>query len=76
MEQSIHNINSLFEQLGLESSTEAIERFVGEHRPIPAAVHLANAEFWKTSQASFILEAIEEDADWAEIVDQLDVMLR
>ena len=76
MEQSTHNINSLFEQLGLESSTEAIERFVTEHRPIPANIHLDKAEFWKASQSYFLHESIEDDADWAEIVDQLDVMLR
>jgi hypothetical protein len=34
------------------------------------------ASFWTQAQASFLREAIEEDADWAELVDQLDVMLR
>ena len=76
MEQPIHNINSLFEQLGLESSTKAIEGFVAKHRPIPANIHLDKAKFWKASQADFLHESIEDDADWAEIVDQLDVMLR
>ncbi|NMU76583.1 DUF2789 family protein, partial [Vibrio parahaemolyticus] len=32
--------------------------------------------FWTMSQANFLKQAIEEDADWAELVDQLDVMLR
>ncbi|MEE1674623.1 DUF2789 family protein [Agarivorans aestuarii] len=27
-------------------------------------------------QSAFLLEAVEQDADWAELVDQLDVMLR
>ncbi|TBT33456.1 DUF2789 family protein, partial [Vibrio parahaemolyticus] len=34
------------------------------------------ASFWTHSQAAFLKQAIEEDADWAELVDQLDVMLR
>lgn len=34
------------------------------------------ASFWTQAQASFLREAIEEDADWVELVDQLDVMLR
>ena len=34
--------------------------------------------FWTQAQNEFfcVKQAIEEDADWAELVDQLDVMLR
>jgi len=37
---------------------------------------LHEADIWNTSQASFLKQAVEEDADWAEIVNQLDTMLR
>ena len=76
MDTPIHSMTSLFEQLGLESSEEAIEQFVSQHPPLPQGVDLCDAPFWSKSQSAFIRGAKEEDADWAEIVDQLDVMLR
>ncbi|MFW2371942.1 MAG: DUF2789 domain-containing protein [Gammaproteobacteria bacterium] len=76
MEAPIHNIVSLFKQLGLDSTTEAIDHFISRNRPVPGHLALHEAEFWSTSQASFLKEAIEEDADWAEIVDELNILLR
>ena len=37
---------------------------------------LADAFFWSPSQAELLREEILDDADWAEVVDQLDVLLR
>ena len=76
MELSAHSLNSLFQQLGLDSSDEAIEQFIGEQKPIPANIPLYEASFWKPGQASLLRQAITDDADWAEVVDHLDVMLR
>lgn len=76
METPIHSIVSLFDQLGLDSTDEAIEDFINRNRPLPGNVELYKADFWKSSQASFLKQMIDEDADWAEIVDQLDAMLR
>lgn len=76
MEPFIHNVNSLFDQLGLGSTDEAIEDFINRNSPLPGNVELHKADFWNASQASFLKQVIEEDADWAEIVDQLDAMLR
>ena len=76
MYSPIHNITSLFEQLGLPSSDQAIENFIGTHSPLPAQIKLHQAEFWDLSQKTFLKQMKEEDADWAEIVDQLDAMLR
>jgi len=45
-------------------------------RPLPGATRLADAPFWTPAQARFLGEEIAEDADWAEIVDRLDVALR
>ncbi|MHC6803479.1 DUF2789 family protein, partial [Vibrio antiquarius] len=50
--------------------------FINEHRHKRASAPLHEASFWTSSQATFLKQAIEEDADWAELVDQLDVMLR
>ena len=76
MMSPIHNINALFEQLGLEDSDDAIENFIEAHKSIPANLKLHQADFWNASQAAFLQQAIDEDADWAEVVDQLDAMLR
>lgn len=75
MESPIHDLASLFKQLGLESSEKAIEAFVGEN-PVPSRLPLHQADFWNTAQASFLKQAIEEDADWAAIVDKLNTLMR
>jgi hypothetical protein len=36
---------------------------------------LYEADFWNNAQADFLKQAIDEDADWAEIVDHLNLML-
>lgn len=76
MEQPIHTMNSLFDQLGLESSDDAIETFIDSHRPLASEIELHDADFWNPAQAAFLQQQIDRDADWAEIVDQLDALLR
>ncbi|MCZ6828231.1 MAG: DUF2789 family protein [Gammaproteobacteria bacterium] len=39
-------------------------------------IPLDHAAFWNTGQAQFIREALEQDSDWSEVVDQLDALLR
>ena len=76
MDTSPHNMRTLFEQLGLPSDQDSIDRFVHETSPLEAATALEAAPFWNAAQSAFLREAIEEDSDWAEIVDELDAMLR
>ena len=76
MEPPIHNLNSLFNQLGLDSTDTAIEDFINSNNPLPNKIELHNADFWSPSQASFLIQVKDQDADWVEIVDQLDTMLR
>jgi hypothetical protein len=76
MDLSNHSLQDLFGQLGLPAEAGDIERFVGSHRPLPEGVKLWEASFWSTGQAQFLREEIAEDADWAEVVDQLNLMLR
>lgn len=71
-----HGMTELFEQLGLGSSPWEIDEFINAHRHPRDTKPLHQASFWTQAQASFLREAIEEDADWAALVDQLDVMLR
>ncbi|PHS73779.1 MAG: hypothetical protein COB22_00820 [Cycloclasticus sp.] len=76
METPIHSITSLFDQLGLDSTDKAIRDFISRNKPLPQRVELCQASFWSASQASFLKQVKNEDADWTEIADQLDAMLR
>jgi hypothetical protein len=76
MDMSVHGFTELFAQLGLPSDEPAIRRFIAAHSPLAAGIELADATFWTPGQASFLREEIVRDADWAEVVDQLDAALR
>lgn len=75
MDTSVHNMNNLFAQLGLDDTRSGIYHFVKSHQ-IQDDLTIDEAPFWNASQASFILDALQEDGDWSEIIDQLDAMLR
>jgi hypothetical protein len=75
MELSTHSLSSLFEQLGLQSDPASIESFISTHSPMATYVLLSEAPFWTTAQASFLREEILNDADWAEVIDQLNTRL-
>ena len=76
MDTTPHTLSTLFEQLGLASDGDSIRNFIKQHRPLDSAVPLVEAPWWSEGQAAFIQEAIDEDADWAERVDELDALLR
>lgn len=76
MDSSNHNIQTLFLQLGLPNRHEDIQSFIEAHKGLAGYVPLSQADFWNPAQAAFLLEAIEEDSDWCEIVDELDNRLR
>ncbi|EDM69162.1 MAG: DUF2789 domain-containing protein [Moritella sp.] len=65
----------LFAQLGLDNDELSMKRFISQHK-LDAGVLLFEAPFWNNSQAMFLKESIYEDADWAEVIDHLDAMLR
>ena len=76
METPIHSIVSLFDQLGLDSTDEGINNFIEKNGSLSSHMELHKASFWNTSQASFLKQVLDEDADWVEIVNQMDAMLR
>ncbi len=76
MESPVHTLPSLFKQLGLADDPVSIDRFVAVHSPLKPDLKLADAFFWTPSQKAFLREEILEDADWAEVVDELNVLLR
>ena len=76
MENPDHPLHELFNQLGLPSDGASIDGFINRHGPLPTEIRLSEAPFWSEQQAQFLGEAVRDDADWAPIVDQLDVLLR
>lgn len=76
MESPIHDFNALCQQLGLPSEPEALQAFISQHSPLAEAIELADAPFWSPSQATFLSEQLHKDADWAEVIDQLNLLLR
>ncbi len=76
MQSPDHSLESLFVQLGLDNSDNAIAAFIAAHKPLPHKILLHEAGFWNASQAEFLKQAIADDADWAIIVDRLDALLR
>lgn len=76
MEAFQHTLTSLFEQLGLPSSPADIRQFIDAWRPVPDEIALHAAPFWSPSQSAFLQENILKDADWAMVIDQLNVALR
>jgi hypothetical protein len=76
MDTSPHTLKTLFEQLGLPSDDNGIERFIKEHKPLQNEVPLTDATWWNPSQKRFLAEALETDSDWAIPVDELNSLLR
>ena len=75
MDTSQHNLSTLVQQLGLPASSDEIDQFLAAHSLGPKS-RLSEADFWNDSQAAFLRNAVEEDSDWAEVVDELDARLR
>jgi hypothetical protein len=69
-------MNTLFDQLGLESSDEKITAFIEKNKPIPLEIPLHQAYFWGDEQQALLKQLISEDADWAIVVDDLNARLR
>lgn len=76
MEKTFHRFSELFSQLGLPANEQAIGEFLTTHSPLADQTLLADAPFWSPAQASLLREELLDDADWAEVVDQLNVALR
>lgn len=75
MESHLHTMSHLFAQLGLPSGTDAVDQFIFSHAPLERGVALYRAAFWTPSQRAFLKEEIIGDADWAAVIDELNVRL-
>jgi len=75
MENAIHTMSHLFAQLGQPSDAPDIAAFIARHGPLPGDMRLHEATFWTRAQASFLCEAIGDDADWSAVTDDLNTLL-
>ena len=71
MDSTYHRLEELFDQLGLPSDTDGINFFIAQNSPLNNRIRLEEAPCWTTSQATFLYEKIQLDANWAGVVDQL-----
>lgn len=74
MELTTPTLETLFDQLGLDSDPASIDAFVASHQ-LPEGVKLSEADFWTESQGRFLKEELREDAEWAPVVDELNTLL-
>ena len=75
MESTVHPFSELFAQLGLADDNASIQQFIATHSPIPNDMRLEDAPFWSTAQSQLVREERRDDADWAMVVDRLNVAL-
>ena len=69
-------LKDLFLQLGLPKDQQKIDSFINQHNGLDENIRIENASFWTESQATFLRTSLQEDAEWAELIDQLSAMLR
>jgi len=74
MADNIHDMQALFEQLGLDGSKEGIAQFINTHK-LAGNESLEAASFWTPAQADFIRSSWEDDSDWVGIIDSLNAAL-
>lgn len=74
MDTNPHTLGVLFAQLGLASDTASIKKFLSAHA-LAGEVPIAEAIFWTPSQAAFLAEELQGDSEWAELIDELALLL-
>ncbi len=70
-----HDMTDLFDQLGISSDQRSIAHFIRCHTVLGNGTHLHDGASWSASQSIFLREAIDQDGDWALVVDQLNAAL-
>lgn len=76
MDSNYHRFTELFQQLGLPADVRSIRDFLVCHSPLHPSIRLETAPFWTQAQSTLLRDEILLDADWAEVVDQLNAALR
>lgn len=74
MDTSSHTLTTLFAQLGLDTNEQAMAQFIRQHK-LAAGTAIQDAPFWNPAQASFLRESLKQDAEWCEIIDELNTLM-
>jgi hypothetical protein len=75
MDTTSNDLSHLFKQLGLPHDQEGIDYFVIQNK-LDKHTLITDADCWNSGQKAFLKEALLQDAQWSEVIDQLDVMMR
>ena len=75
MDVSKKTLGTLFEQLGLQSDDASIDAFIQSHTLLNNKCPIWAERLWSPSQRSFLREALDEDSDWSNVVDELSNLL-
>lgn len=74
MDLTTPSLEALFQQLGLDSSPDAIQTFIQDHQ-LSENTKLGDAPFWSAGQSQLLKEKWQGDDEWAIFVDQLNAEL-
>lgn len=75
MDTTTPTLQTLFDQLGLNSDQDSIDAFVEQHGPLADDVKVSEADFWTDTQQKFLKDQMQLDAEWAPAVDELNALL-
>lgn len=75
IEPTFHRFAELFAQLGLPNDDASIRAFVEESTPLAPHMRIEDSPRWTPAQAALLSESLRDDADWAVVVDRLNVAL-
>lgn len=75
IESHFHRFSELFAQLGLANDDDSIQAFVLDVAPLPPNTRIEDAPCWTPAQAALLRESLRNDADWAVVVDRLNVVM-
>ncbi len=64
----------LFEQLGLSSESDAMDKFIDEHQ-LAEGTMMHSASFWSNSQQQFLSSHWQKDDEWSIVIDNLNELL-
>ena len=70
METFQHDLPNLFDQLGLDSSPEAIDKFAQQNK-LKKDQKITEASCWTPTQVRFLEQEFEQDSEWCIAIDQL-----
>lgn len=68
------DMTTLFDQLGLDSSQDAIEAFFSHHH-LGQGEDVSEADFLSFEQRLTLTRMRDDDAEWAELVDTMESLL-